>query len=279
MRLYSFPYYIDLEGKVINGIELKQYHVKLLGVLTVHDKFGNGCFASTKLLAEEAKLTEGTVRHARSELAKAGIINVTYSNDSKVESIIVNDVIFEGRSHELTDGGVNHSSHGCEPQFTGGVNHSSSLNREATPVLNKILNKNNKVLACGSDDIKDRKDVSPFDENVNEVVSLKPKNKNRQNAQAWAVAKEMVEIMKHDEREARVTGVGKNVTSLMNQGYTRSDFIVLAEWARTNEFYKDKPLRTVLNADAMQQAVLAKSKAQSSNVNQDRAGMFEDWSW
>lgn len=275
MRLYSIPYYIDLEGKTVNGIELKSYHVKLLGVLTVHDKFGNGCFASTELLAEEAKLTVGTVEHARADLVNAGIITVERGDNNSVKSIYVNDVVFQGV--------LNHSSTGFEPQFKRVLNHSSKPNREATPVLNKRLNKNNKVLACGSDDIKELDETSsdPFDEKVDEVVSLKPGNKNKENAQAWAIAKEMVKVLGHDEREARVTGVGKNVRSLMGSGYTKEDFINLAEWAKDSDFYKEKPLRTILNADAMQQSVLAASKKQSSCAKQDGNDIFKDkeWTW
>lgn len=102
MKLFNIPYYIDLEGQTINGVTLKSYHVKLLGVIIVHDKLGNGCFASTEKLSEEAKLTVGTVKNARADLIKAGIIKAEKGKMGDIKSLTVEEVVFQGR--------LNHSS-------------------------------------------------------------------------------------------------------------------------------------------------------------------------
>lgn len=260
MKLYSIPYYIDLEGQKIDGITLKPYHVKLLGVIIVHDKLGNGCFASTETLAEEAKLTVGTVKNARADLIKVGIIRAEKDSFGNIKTLIVNDVTFQGW--------VNHSLPYGQPQLTEQVNHSLTASREATPVLNKNINKNINMSSSAdadSDVIKEELQL-PFDEDVDEVseanvVNLKKvaDEKNKSTRRAAAVAGEVAGILGRDRRQV-TPAVVKNMKSVL-EDYTHDEVIQMAEWCKTQEFWQDKTLLQMIKKDTVAQALMTKKRS------------------
>lgn len=291
MKLYNIPYYIDLEGQKIDGITLKPYHVKLLGVIIVHDKLGNGCFASTETLAEEAKLTVGTVKNARADLIKVGIIRAEKDSFGNIKTLIVNDVTFQGW--------VNHSLPYGQPQLTEQVNHSLLANREATPVLNKSINKNINMCSAyassanadsaqatqsssanadsdvslgglassspnGSSSADIKKELQfPFDEDVDEVseanvVNLKKvvDEKNKSTRRAAAVAGEVAGILGRDRRQV-TPAVVKNMKSVL-EDYTHDEVIQMANWCKTQEFWQDKTLLQMIKKDTVAQALMNK---------------------
>lgn len=266
MKLFSIPYYIDLEGQEINGVLMKPYHVKLFGVILVHDRLGNGCFASTETLAEEAKLTIGTVEHARADLIKSGIVKAEKGKMGDIKSLTVEEVVFQGR--------LNHSSTATEPQFNPQLNHSSIANREATPVLNKNINKNTKASSSADADsdlfIKDNSEF-PFDEDV-DVVSVKPTVNKNKSAKAGVIYSKVcdslgIKKLKSDCAVARIR-------SLLDNGMTEKEIMDTVEWTKTDEFYSGGGVMSRLANDAIQKAQLSNKKQRRNNDNVESEVIF-----
>lgn len=274
MKLFSIPYYIDLEGKEINGVVLKPYHLKLLGIIIVHDRLGNGCFASTELLASETGLTTDTVKHARADLVKAGIIKVEKGKMGYIKSISVEEVVF--RSEIDSKASVQSNTSKCSAEHQQ-VFIRSIASREATPVLNKNINKNTKEASSSADADSDEfiKDNSefPFDEDV-DVVSVKPTVNKNKSAKAGVIYSKVcdslgIKKLKSDCAVARIR-------SLLDNGMTEKEIMDTVEWTKTDEFYSGGGVMSRLANDAIQKAQLAKvnNKQRRNNDNVESEVIF-----
>lgn len=271
MKLYSIPYYIDLEGKVFNGVKLTPAHVKLFGTVILHDRMGNGCFADTDTLANEIKVTEGTLRNLRSELIKAGLLIAERRKDTnEIESMTVPDVVFtniiNNRGMSLNDDIVLTSNREmslnddidvikkCTPLSL----NDDIDNREATPVLNKNINKNINVSSSAdadSDVIKKGIEL-PFDEDVS-VVNVKAiDDKKKETRRAAAIANKVADVLGRDKRQVTDVVV-KNMRGVLTE-YSEEEVLHMANWCKTQEFWRDKTLAQMIKKDTVAQALMNK---------------------
>ena len=104
----------------------------------------------------------------------------------------------------------------------------------------------------------------PFDENIKVVDVSKPKNRQNANAKAGVAVNKMCDALGLDKRGQNVSVA--NAKHLLDKGYTVDELVGLAEWAKKSEFYKNKPLHTILGNDAMQQYQIEKNKKNDKGV-------------
>lgn len=277
MKLYSIPYYIDLEGQEINGVKINQAHVKLFGAIIIHDRMGNGCFADTKTLAEEIKVTEKTLMNTRSDLIRSGLVIAERRKDTKeIEKLTIPDVVFltlNNRGIPSTDG--IDSIHRWKPiPSTDGMD-----NREATPVLNKILNKNIKTpsSADASSDASPKEKTSPFDEKP--IIDVRKKSNvdsaNVKSRRAFAIAGKVYKLMGLDAKPG--VKMRNRIASRIDEGYTEDDIVGCIAWCEKDDYYKNsKDPMSWTSEDAMTKFKLEQNHKEEVNKKLNSKMEFKD---
>ena len=236
MKLFNIPYYLDIEGQVVNGIKLSPVHVKLFGLIIVHDRMGQGCWASTKTLSEELKLTEGTIRNARADLIKAGLITVKRKNSTtEIEYLSIPDVVFS----TLNNRGMSSNDDIDVIKRLHAMSSNDDIdNREATPVLNKILNKNIKADSADASSASSKEELEfPFDDSVIDVKA----NRNGQSPnakadrRAFAIAGKVYKAMGLSAKPG--VKMRNRIKDRLSEGYTEDDILNCLKMCEKDDFY------------------------------------------
>lgn len=92
MSLFSIPFYPELLNSEVGGVKLTASYVLLIGAIIYYGEGRlNCCVASLETLAEDTGSTEKQVRDRRSELIRAGIVEVLEKDRSGyIRSVKIN---------------------------------------------------------------------------------------------------------------------------------------------------------------------------------------------
>lgn len=216
---------------------------KILRLQKVTPRSDGFCWYTAKQFEEETSLRESAFTNASKKLEDMGIV------ERKMTYII---------------GTMTKASHfrvliPCETRDQEPVRDTGSVN-----TINNTINTSS---ADASDVAPKEAEVLsslPFDENIKIVDVSKPKNRQTANAKAGVAVNKMCDVLGLDKRGQNVSVA--NAKHLLDKGYTVDELVGLAEWAKKSEFYKNKPLHTILGNDAMQQYQIEKNKKNDNGV-------------
>lgn len=221
---------------------------KIIRLSKVTPRDDGFCWYTAKQFEDETSLSKRTFANATKTLVDKGVIEkkVTYIIGTTIPATHFKII---GNCKKVTSEVASLSYKEVAPNATS---------------VNTINYNKHKKSPNGdfSESINNGNNSSPFDDKTDdESVSLKPQNKNKENAAAAILAGEMVDLMPgHDKRETKYNGVIANIKKLLARGYSRDEMLYLAKWATTDDFYKDKPLSSIISADAIQKAMIAKKE-------------------
>ena len=221
---------------------------KIIRLSKVTPRDDGFCWYTAKQFEDETSLTRCAFNNATKKLVEAGVI------EKKVTYII-------GTTITATHFKLARNAENGTPECTRGVHIGCTPEVHSVNTINYNEQKDVRK-RTSSESINNGNNSSPFDDKTDdESVSLKPQNKNKENAAAAILAGEMVDLMPgHDKRETKYNGVVANIKKLLARGYSRDEMLYLAKWATTDDFYKDKPLSSIISADAIQKAMIAKKE-------------------
>lgn len=140
-NIRHIPYYLDLEGKEINGVYLTSKHVKMFGLIAFCGSGPMGCIASTEYFAEYFGISKHSVQTIRGDLARAGLIRFERrKGTTEIAKIFISDLemVLSNNRETQQHSGVNSSASGSPKSHP----HRRVTTPVATPV-GKIVLKNN----------------------------------------------------------------------------------------------------------------------------------------
>lgn len=216
---------------------------KILRLQKVTPRSDGFCWYTAKQFEEETSLKKDAFDNAAHKLEEAGIVErkITY---------IIGTMIRATHFHILKVGETH--------------NHEVVRNPLSVNTINNTINTSS---ADASDVAPKKEEVLsslPFDEETKVVDVSKPKNRQTANAKAGVAVNKMCDALGLDKRGQNVSVA--NAKHLLDKGYTVDELVGLAEWAKKSEFYKNKPLHTILGNDAMQQYQIEKNKKNDNGV-------------
>lgn len=124
-----------------------------------------------------------------------------------------------------------------------------------------------------SDDIKNVFEL-PFDEDVDEVVCVKPKANKNEFAKAGVIYSKVCD--KLGIKKVRSNNAVTRIKQLLDGGFTEDDILNTIEWSKTDDFYAGSGINTRLSDDAIQKAQLARvnNKQRRNNDNVELEAIF-----
>lgn len=213
---------------------------KILRLQKVTPRSDGFCWYTAKQFEEETSLKKDAFISASNKLEELGII------EKKVTYII---------------GTMTRATHFRILKVGQTDNHEGRSNPLSVNTINNTIN----TSSADASDVAPRNELSslPFDDKV--IVDVRRnKNGDSANAKAGVAVNKMCEVLGRDKRGQNVAVA--NAKKMLDKGYTVDELVGLAEWAKKSDFYKDKPIHTLLGNDAMQQYQIEKGKKTDAGV-------------
>lgn len=238
--------------------------VKLCKCTTRTDGF---CWYTAKQFEEDTSLKEDAFLRAAHLLEEKGIVErkVTY-----IVGTMRRATHFRLKMDDESSNGkcLNHAQTGfhepcSKPVSVNTTNNTTNMRSPANAGSRVIKEEIEQEENEAQQDLA-MQESSPFDEET-KFVAVGPASGNKANAKAGVILRKFGEIVGIPVTGNRNKEVHR-IKQLLNDGKMEEDILWLAEWTKSDEFYKDASLMSRLSADACDRAELEKNKKEGSKL-------------
>lgn len=244
------------------GVTVQQIE-QAYNTLTNIKHLGNWQICDKRIFRNVKKVWVSNVRQARGTMEEMAEM---LENSDKIRAKLL-----QNQSKTLTESELASLGDPCPKVIESNINigsaYASSANADsaqATP---------SSSANADSDDIKKELQF-PFDEDVDDVVSVKPTVNKNKSAKAGVIYSKVcdslgIKKLKSDCAVARIR-------SLLDNGMTEKEIMDTVEWTKTDEFYSGGGVMSRLSNDSIQKAQLAKmnNKQRRNNDNVELEAIF-----